>query len=251
MDGKKYQEILEYELITAMGCTEPIAIAFVAAKAADILGGVPDKMRVRCSGNIIKNVHGVIIPNTANKRGICVAAIAGALVGHAERNLDVLESMNKESIEKIDALLHSGMCSEERLETETNLAIDIIAQKGDDTAEVRLRESHTNITYIEKNGITIYEAERLENDNKAAKIPDSSTLSIRGIYEYAHQCDTDRIEPLLNRQISYNIAIAEEGIRNGYGSEVGRTILAAFGSSLESQAIAPLGQNFSCCPWRY
>lgn len=230
-----YGRILKRELSAAMGCTEPIAIAYAAAKARDVLGGMPDRCDVRCSGNIIKNVMGVTVPNSGGMKGVDAAAVLGILGGDAERDLEVLTTVTDEHIAKAKELLANGFCNCSIEENVENLYILITLTAGNDSASVEIKNYHKNITRIEKNGVVIFSGEEDERDAGAAGASDAgahddrAALNISDIIDYADSLDDAEVTALLERQLRLNSAIAEEGLRNSYGAEVGRTLLSSVG----------------------
>ena len=153
----KYLDILRDELIPALGCTEPIAIAYAAAKAREVLGNFPDRITVAASDNIIKNVKGVVVPNTGGLRGIKASAIIGTVGGDAGKKLEVLSDVSTEDIAKTTMLLETDFCSQERLKTATSLHIRISSYAGKEFVVIDLMHSHTNIVKIVKNGETLWE----------------------------------------------------------------------------------------------
>lgn len=203
-----------------MGCTEPIAIAYAGAKTRQILNKTPDWISVKCSGNIIKNVKGVVVPSTPNMRGIEASAILGILAGNADRKLEVLKDIDKKSINKMIELKNSGYCKVELVEGVDTLYIDLLAFAGDDSAEVIISNSHTNIVKIVKNGEVIFE-KQVEDEKRE----DVKNISLSSIYDYAQNGDIEKLKPLLDLQIKYNVSIAEEGLSKPYGANVGKTVL--------------------------
>ncbi|NLM42556.1 MAG: serine dehydratase subunit alpha family protein [Clostridiales bacterium] len=234
-----YTAILKDELIEALGCTEPIAIAYAAAKAKAVLGKQPERIEIGCSGNIVKNVKGVVVPNTGGLIGIEAAAIAGVIGGDADRELQVLESVKKEQYEEIGRLIKEGYCSVYHLIGVENLYIEAKAYSGDESAEVCISESHTNVIKIVKNGQVIFEK---ENNDKEEQGPtgDTCLLNIKDIIEFADTVDLDEYElrDLLKNQIEKNTAIAEEGLKNDYGVSVGKTLLKYYGDDVKVRAKA-------------
>ena len=215
-----FECLLEKELIPAMGCTEPIAIAYAGAKARQVLNQVPDRITVKCSGNIIKNVKGVVVPSTPNMRGIEASAILGVLAGNADKKLEVLEDIDKSCIDKMIALKNAGYCKVELAKDVDTLYIDLLAFAGDDSSEVVISNSHTNIVKLLKNESVIFEKE-VEDEKRA----DMKNLSLGSIYDYAKHGNIDRLKPLLDLQMKYNVGIAEEGLSKPYGANVGKTVL--------------------------
>ena len=234
---EEYIRLLQEELIPAMGCTEPIAIAFAAAKARELLEVFPENIVIKCSGNIIKNVQGVVVPNTGNLRGIEVAAIAGALYGSSEKGLEVLRDIPNEKIVQIREKANSGLCTVYHLEDADPLEIHIIVQAGKTQAEVRLREKHTNIVYISKNGQVLLEKNSPEQEANAGGTAYES-LTMDGIFDFSKNVEISRVKAILDRQIEYNHKIAEEGLSNDYGAAIGKTIIENTEGSVENLARA-------------
>lgn len=227
----RYVRLLEKELVPALGCTEPIAIAYAAASAVDLLGRRPDRMRAACSGNIIKNVKGVIVPNSGGMKGIETAAILGALGGDHTRVLETLSTVRPEDIKETQELVRRGdFCQVDLIEGGCNLHIIITVWAGEESALVEIRDSHTNITRKEKNGQVLFEQE--ESGEQAADQPDlTEGLTVETILEFANTVPLERVEAVIQRQIDYNTAISEEGLHGHYGAMVGRTLLQMYGDS--------------------
>ena len=219
-----YSRILKKELVAAMGCTEPIAIAYAAAKCREILGAEPDRCHVRCSGNIVKNVMGVTVPNSGGMKGIDVAATLGILGGDASRDLEVLQSVTEEHIEKAKVLLSVGFCTCALEQGVENLYILIRLTAGTEEAVVEIRNYHKNITRIEKNGEVLFRQESSCNEIVVKDDPDKALLNIADILAFAEQPDTETLA-LMEYQLRYNLAIAREGMERSYGAQVGRTLL--------------------------
>lgn len=229
-----YIKILKGELIPAMGCTEPIAIAFTAAKAREVLGQMPEKMAVRCSGNIIKNVKGVIVPNSGGQKGVEVAAILGVVAGKAELELQVISQVKQEDIDKSRILYSQGICSCELEEGEENLFIRAELTAGQETAAVEVRTKHNHIARIEKNGQVIFE----QSDIGTQEAGDKSKLNIKDILEFADKVNLDDIREIISKQIEYNSAISEEGLTDKWGAQVGKTLLKAGNNDVRTRARA-------------
>jgi L-cysteine desulfidase len=231
-----FTEILKNELVPALGCTEPIAIAFAAAKARETLGKLPEKMIASCSGNIIKNVKSVIVPSTDGMKGISVSAIIGAVGGKSSLALEVLTQVTPEQIELAKQLENQHICEVHLLENVPNLDIIIEAFAGNDHVLVELRNTHTNIHRIEKNGELLFHADCTEAGSDHAY--DMSVLTLENIKYYAENVDLSEILPTLKRQLTCNLAISQEGISHPYGANVGKTILEHFGNHWEDLACA-------------
>lgn len=232
-----YVAILKSELIQALGCTEPIAVAYAAAKAANVLGKMPQRVEMWCSGNIIKNVKGVTVPNTGNLKGVNAAAIAGILSGKSDAGLKVLEGMSEENIAKIKELLNQDFCSTHLAEGVENLYIAAKAFAGDDSAEVCIQTTHTNIMRIVKNNEVVFE-KKDDTDEAGADQGDKSLLNVKDILEFADTVDLEDVRAILANQIKLNTAISEEGLWHKYGVNVGRTLLQSYGYDVKTRAAA-------------
>ena len=226
---KNYVQILTEELIPAMGCTEPIAIAYAAAKAREVLGMLPAEMTVAVSGNIIKNVKSVVVPHTGGLRGIVSAAAAGAVAGRADRELEVISDVTDNQIEEIKNYIKNAVIQVEHADTPHIFDIMITAKWGKSQAFVRIAEHHTNVVCIQKDGVTLFEKEIVQKQNG---LTDRAFMSVESIVEFADRVDTRDVAPVLERQIEYNMAIAEEGLAKPYGANIGKTLLKNHGSDL-------------------
>lgn len=239
MDAKLYDnfvKILKHELVPALGCTEPIAIAYAAAKATEILGEFPEQMEMNCSGNIIKNVKGVTVPNSGGMRGIDVAAILGAVGGDASRELEVLESITNSDIEKTKELVEQKICSIRLVEGVANLYIEAIVKAGEHSASVTIVNHHTNITKIVKDGEVILDRP-VEAKSEDAGI-DKSLLTVKNILDFADCVDMKDIDGVIRRQVEMNSAISQEGLDNNYGAQIGKTLMHVWGRSVTTRACA-------------
>jgi len=224
MDKKVYNTytaLLNSELKMATGCTEPIAIAYAGARLRQVLGAIPEHCTVYCSGNIVKNVFAVTVPNSGGAKGIDTAALLGIIGGDADSVLDVLHAVTPEDIALMNKLIAEKICDCELVEGVENLYVRIEAKAGDSSALVEIKDYHSNITRIEKNGEVLFSAE--ENGTEANAI-DKTLLNVHDIFEYANTVELDYIKDVLLNQIKCNKAIAEEGLKNPWGSQVGRTI---------------------------
>ena len=235
MDQKIYDTyvaILKSELVVALGCTEPIAIAFASAKAREVLGKMPDHIKVMCSGNIVKNVKGVTVPNSGGCKGINIAATLGVVGGDASKELAVLETVTDADIAKSKELIAHGFCDCSLIEDVANLYIVVQAIAGKESAEVVVKDYHSNITKIVKNGtILLSKEEDYKQDEKAVNTPDKTLLNVKDILEFARNVKSDDVKDILDRQIELNSAIADEGLKGHYGAEVGRTLMEEFDHS--------------------
>lgn len=230
----KIFDILQEELIPAFGCTEPIAIAFAAAKARQLLGRLPEEMCVLCSGNIIKNVKGVVVPTTGDMRGIEASAILGAVAGNPELGLEVLRDVKPEDVEQTRVLREKGLCKVDFLDGKSNLQIIVELFASGERALVEVAYAHTNIVRMEKNGQVLFRAE----GNVPVEETDRSFLTLPIILDFAEQVSLEKIAPMMERQLEYNMNIAREGLGGNYGAAVGRTLLEEYGTEVKVQAKA-------------
>lgn len=220
-----YLEILNEELRPALGCTEPIAVAFCAAKAKEALGSLPDHVDVYCSGNIIKNVKAVTVPNSNGQKGIEVAAMLGVVGGRADKELEVLNSVTEEDIKLADKLISEKIVNVFHEKDVDNLYVRVELSKGTETASCIVKTKHTFVSEIKKNGKVIFKEKDLIGDSRA----DKSCLNLKDIYNFAKTVDVEKIKPLLKQQVEYNYAIAQVGLKENYGANVGKTLLEVFG----------------------
>ena len=218
-----YIQILKEELLPAMGCTEPIAIAYAAAKAAAVLGTRPESLLVEVSGNIIKNVKSVVVPHTGGLRGIPAAAAAGAAAGDADAELEVISNVTPEQIEEIGAFLKDAPIEVRHVNNGHIFDIAVTAFAGKDSACVRIVDYHTNIVLIKHNDDILFSKDIEEP--KESGLTDRSCLTVEGIVEFADIVDVEEVRETLERQISYNMAIAEEGLAGDYGANIGSTMM--------------------------
>ena len=232
--NKIYEDILISELIVARGCTEPIALALAGAKVFETLKIIPKKIEAYISGNIIKNVQGVIIPKTHNKKGAIPAILAGLIVGSTKNELDILNDFKDENIELLNKLIKDEIVTINLAKSCKNLYIKLIAKYEDQTATIIIEDFHNNFTYMELNGKVLYS----KKDAIKRKKEQYNLLNIESIYNFALNNNLERIKPYLKRQIDYNYAIAKEGIKNKYGSEIGKIILNHSKNSLKEKAKA-------------
>ncbi|WP_461207721.1 L-cysteine desulfidase family protein [Clostridium sp. DL1XJH146] len=231
---EKYTSILKEELVLALGCTEPIAIALASARCVDVLGERPDEIIVNVSGNIIKNVQGVIIPGTKELRGVELSALLGMIVGKPEKQLEVLQGLTKEQIEEAICLQQSNICSINHAKGKPKLYIEIIMKKDDNCVSVEVMHQHTNVTRIIKNGKNIaFNPCKEEGFNSS--LTDRTTLSVEGILHYADNIDLEIIEKIFKSQIEYNLNIVKEGFNYDYGLNVGRILLKNANGSIKEK----------------
>ena len=231
-----YVQILKEELIPAMGCTEPIALAYGAAAARELLGGMPERVEVAASGSIIKNVKSVIVPNTGHLKGIPAAAAAGIVAGDASKELEVIASVSEEQVEKIRQFLESTPITVDHLEKGPIFDIVITVYRGEDQAKVRIANFHTNIVHKEKNGQVLLDIPVKEDSEEG--LTDRSLLTMEGIWDFANTVDVEDVREVLERQMSYNMAIAKEGIKSEYGANIGKVLLDTYGDDVRTRAKA-------------
>ena len=235
---KTYVEILKRELVCAMGCTEPIAIAYCAAVARKALGMLPSEIDVAASGNIIKNVKSVIVPNTGGLRGIEAAAAIGALAGDAEAGLQVVSHVTPDEIAALPGYMEQTAFSVSAAESEFLLDIEVTVRAGGHFATVRAVQEHTNIVLVETDAGVLFSKDPDEDMGKDETAPDYTLLNVADICEFADTCDLDDVKPVLERQLACNCAIAEEGLRGNYGAGIGKVLLAAYGDDVRTRARA-------------
>lgn len=229
-----YVQILKEELVMAMGCTEPIAISYACAKATQVLDHLPDRIVVKASGSIIKNVKSVIVPHTNGLKGIEVAAAAGALYGDADAKLEVLSRATREQIEELPEYVQNTNITVQHIEQGHVFDLEIHVYYEQEHASVRILDTHTNIVQIEKNWQVIFEDKTTSLELKA----DHSALIMKQIWDFSQTVDIDDVKEILDRQITCNMAIANEGIHNSYGANIGHVILNMDSDCVKTRAKA-------------
>lgn len=215
--------ILQEELLPAMGCTEPIAVAYAAAKAREALGCFPQHVTVFCSGNIVKNVKSVTVPNSNGLRGIDAAATLGIVGGQADRQLEVLEEVTPLQIERTEQLLQSGFCSTRLAVGVDKLYLRVLVQAGREEASVTIQGHHTNITEITRNGTVLYE-KPYDQAGEDTRKGNRDLLTMDAILKFADAVELEQIEPILARQVECNTRIADAGMQTRYGAGVAMEI---------------------------
>lgn len=224
----QYQDcvkILEEELLPAMGCTEPIAVAYCAAVARETLGEAPDRVVVEASGNIIKNVKSVIVPNTGHLRGIPAAAAAGIVAGDAAKQLEVIAEVSEAQQADIRTFMETVPIQVDIASSPLIFDINVTVYAGGSYAKVRIANYHTNIVLVEKNGEVLQSSEI--KDDSESDLTDRTFLSVELIYDFANTVELEDVKPVLDVQIDYNMAISEEGLKNDYGANIGSVLLKA------------------------
>lgn len=229
-DDEKYQayvQILKEELVPAMGCTEPIALAYAAAKAREVLGAVPDEVKVEASGSIIKNVKSVIVPNTNHLKGIPAAAAAGIIAGQADKELEVIAEVSDEQIARMKEFLENTKITVEHVDNGITFEIIVTLKKGDSYSQVRIANYHTNIVHIEKDHKVLLDIP-VEGESEEG-LTDRSLLDMKAIWDFINTVEVDDIREVISRQIEYNTAIADEGLKGDYGANIGSVLLDTYG----------------------
>lgn len=232
---KVYIDILKEELVPAMGCTEPIAVAYAAAKARELLGTLPEKVKVAVSSNIVKNVKSVIVPNTGGLKGIEASAAAGIIAGNPEKALEVIAEVSDTERKEMAEYLLSGAISVDMADTGHIFDIIIVATYGKSYSKVRITDYHTNIILLEKDGDTLFSAEFTPNNTAKT---DRELLNVADIVEFANNVDIEDVREIIERQIECNSAISEEGLRGDYGANIGSTLLKVYGGDIKTRAKA-------------
>ncbi len=218
----KYVDIMKKELMPAMGCTEPIAISYATAKARDILGKMPEHVLVEASGNLIKNVKSVTVPNTEGLKGIEAAAAAGIVAGQSEKLLEVISEVSDAQKAEIKEFLAKDIIKVQIAQSDIVFDLIVTLTAGEDKVSVRIVNEHTNIVTIEKNGEKLVDKPLGCGDSDG---DEENVLSVEGILDFAKTCEIDDVREVIKRQIEYNTAIADEGIENPWGANVGKVIL--------------------------
>ena len=238
-----YVNILREELVPAMGCTEPIALAYAAATARKVLGELPDRVVSGASGSIIKNVKSVIVPNTDHLKGIPAAAVAGIIAGKPEKELEVIAEVTAEEIARMKEYLENVEIKIEHIDNGLTFEIIVTLYKGKEYAKVRIANYHTNIVLIEKNGEVLKEVP--VDDESEEGLTDRSLLNMKDIFDFAETVEIEDVKGILDRQIEYNMAIAKEGIRGNYGANIGSVLLDIGQDNLmvKAKAMAAAGSD--------
>jgi L-cysteine desulfidase len=218
-----YVSIMRRELVPAMGCTEPIAVAFCAAKARQALGEMPQSIHIQASGNIIKNVKSVIVPHTGGLRGLEAAAAVGAFYGNADIGLEVVSAVTEAQVSTLSDRMKEVDIKVSPLVSEHILDLLITVRKGDRSVSVHIEDEHTNITEIVENGVCTYRG--AHNAAEAEEEPDYGALNVADIFDFANSVDVNDVSEILERQIAYNTAISKEGLKNNYGARIGQLLL--------------------------
>jgi L-cysteine desulfidase len=231
-----YIQILNEELVPAMGCTEPIALAYAAAKAREVLGELPDSVEIGASGSIIKNVKSVIVPNTNHLKGIPAAATAGIIAGKAEKELEVIAEVSEEETVRMAEYLKTVPISVEHIDNGVTFDIIVLVKKGDSYAKVRIANYHTNIVLVEKDGEKLLDIP-VEGETEEG-LTDRTLLNMEDVWDFINSVDIADIKEVIGRQIEYNTAIADEGLKGNYGANIGSVLLDTYGDDVRTRAKA-------------
>ncbi|MDR1072446.1 MAG: L-serine ammonia-lyase, iron-sulfur-dependent, subunit alpha [Treponema sp.] len=231
---ENYLQILREELIPAMGCTEPVAIALAAARARETLGVCPERVSLEVSGNIVKNVKSVVVPNTGGLKGIKAAAAIGVVAGQSDKKLEVIAAVDAAQKEVAKAFLEKTPMDVRMAKTGKIFDIIVTVFAGSSSVKVRITDFHTNISLVEKNGAVIFE----QNDSQEPEETDRSLLDVAGALDFAETVMIDDVRPILDRQIECNSAISTEGLISDYGANIGKVLLKNYGNSIHVRAKA-------------
>lgn len=231
-----YVQILREELVPAMGCTEPIALAYAAAKAREVLGDLPERVLVEASGSIIKNVKSVIVPNTNHLKGIPAAAVAGIIAGRPEKELEVIAEVTREQVIQMKEFLDRVPVEVRHIDQGITFDIVVTLYRGDSYVKVRIANYHTNIVLIEKDGEVLSQIEVTGESEEG--LTDRSLLDMEHIWDFVNTLDVEDVKEILDRQIAYNTAISEEGLRGDYGANIGSVLLDTYGEDIRTRAKA-------------
>ncbi|WP_028880218.1 serine dehydratase subunit alpha family protein [Terasakiella pusilla] len=234
---QNYLEILKQELVPATGCTEPIAIAYAAAKARDVLGEIPDRAHIQVSGNIIKNTKSVVVPNTGELKGIRACIAAGVIAGKAERQLEVISAVTHQQRGDIQSYLAQVPIDVQPLDSDYTFDLIVTLSCQSNTAQVRISQFHTNIVEIRKDDHLIFNAQNNSLVANAHPV-DRTTLQIREIIAFADEVDLEEVRPLVEKQINYNTRIANAGLQGDWGANIGSVLLDTWGHDVKNRAKA-------------
>ena len=245
-----YTEILKEQLIPAIGCTEPVSVAYGAARMRALLGDIPEEMYVQVSRNIIKNAKSVIVPHTGGLKGIEAAAAAGVIAGDETLELDVLSSTRPQQYQEIAAYLKKDVIRVEPLSTDILFDMIITGVSEGHQARVRISGHHTFVTYLEKDGEILLDRRKEAEEEVISEEPakeEKPALAVVDILEYVREVPLEEIRDVIERQIGYNTAIAEEGLRGDYGANIGKVLLKSSGPDpsirIRAKAMAAAGSD--------
>ena len=233
---QQYLNILREELRPAMGCTEPIALAYAGAKGRQLLGAIPEKVTARISGAIIKNVKSVIVPNTGGQHGIVPAISIGIVAGDAEKELQVISQVTEDQLPALQSFMASVPVALSQADSELAFDIDLTLHRGTESARIRITNHHTNVVYLEKNGEILLNLPIVESSED--HLTDKSCLNIEDIVAFADCLDVEDVRSTIGQQLKCNLALAEEGLKNNWGANIGSVLLRRQGNLLSKQAAA-------------
>ena len=233
---QQYLAILKEELVPSMGCTEPIALAYAAARCRCVLGVLPQQVLVQASGSIIKNVKSVFVPNTGGLKGLEAAVAAGIVAGNADKELEVIAEVSQDKQNEICEYLKSTDIQVDFLESDEIFDLIVTLRNNGEYARVRISGYHTNIVLIEKNGTAIFE--KIPDAEKTDGLTDRSVLNMDGIWDFTTTCPIEDVREILDRQIACNMAIAQEGLQGGHGAGIGTVLVKEYGDNVRNRAAA-------------
>lgn len=239
MEKQKYQaylDILREELVPAMGCTEPIAVAYAGALARKTLGAPPEAVELTVSGNIIKNVKSVIVPHTGGRKGLRTAVAAGICYGDADRELEVLSDARAEQLAELDEFLAKTPIRIAESDAHCPFDLRVRILSGEDSAYVRITDHHTNVVAMRRNDAVL--VDKPFSDEVIQPPENRRLLNVEDIVRFADEVVIEDVRPVLSRQIELNMAIAQEGLNGHYGAEIGKILLRSYGSSVQNRAKA-------------
>lgn len=231
-----YVDILKEELVPAMGCTEPIAVAYAGALARKTLGALPDTVELIVSGNIIKNVKSVIVPHTGGRKGLQTAIAVGICCGNAEKELEVLSDITEEQLTAMDTFLKAADIAVRESDSNCPFDIQVKVSVGTDSAYIRIIGNHTNVVCIRRNNEILLDKPYSDEIIQAAE--NRKMLNVRDIVAFADTVNIDDVREVLKRQIDYNTAIAEAGMNGHYGASIGKILIRSYGNSVQNRAKA-------------
>ena len=237
-----YTRLVHYELRPAMGCTEPIAVAYACAKARALLGCLPERVELVVSGNIIKNVKSVVVPNTGGRKGLKTSVAVGVTSADESRELECLSQLTDADREAIDTYLQRNCIDIDVATSGRVFDLDVTVFAGTDRARVRIADAHTNIVHLSRNEEVFLDKPLID----AADDPDEGLLTVEGIVDYADSVDLEDVREPLERQIAYNTAISNEGLEHTYGASIGRVLLQGYGKEdvhIRAKARAAAGSD--------
>lgn len=239
-----YVQILREELVPAMGCTEPIAIAYAGAKAREVLGNLPDRVDIGVSDNIVKNVKSVVVPNTNGMKGIEASVVSGIVAGKAEKILEVISEVSEKQKEDMKKFKKDVPVNVSVLDNDIVFDIIVTLYYRDESVKVKISDYHTNIVYVEKNGEVLVDLENADQESvndeclEENGLMDKRLLNVKDIIDFADSCEIDDVRKVLDMQIYYNTQISEEGILGDYGANIGSTYFKYYGNDVRNRAIA-------------